>query len=165
MLFFVLIYISARVEVFFSATDGCREQIIKHINSAKDSVYIAAYSFTSREISEAVIRASERGIDVKVITDPSQSEEKFSKFTFLKKNGVNIRVPAYETERRGKRFLTPKMHHKFIIFDKKFVMTGSYNLTASAEDLNDENCVFIYDDPNTTQRFLQEFQRLWKISR
>lgn len=162
ILFFV---ISARVEVLFSATDGCRDRIIQGINSAKGSIYIAAYSFTSREISEAIIEAAQRGVDIKVIMDPSQAEDRFSKYAFLRKNGIDVRLPRYDTVETKKRFLTPKMHHKFIIFDKRYVMTGSYNLTASAEEFNDENCVFIYDDDKTVQRFLGEFQRIWKISR
>lgn len=158
-----LFLLSARVEVFFSATDGCESHIVKAIDSAKQSIYIAAYSLTSREISEAIVKAHERGLDVKIITDPEQASKKFSKLNFLRKNGVDIRYPLYES--KGKRFLTPKMHHKFIIFDNSYVMTGSYNLTASAEELNDENCVFVYDDQNVVQKFLQEFQRIWKISK
>lgn len=163
MVWLILFLLSARVEVFFSSTDGCRDKIIQSIKNTKESLYIAAYSFTSREISQAVIDAVKRGVDVKVIMDFSQARNRFSKFTFLVKNGVDVRTPNY-TPRR-KRFLIPKMHHKFIIFDKKYVMTGSYNLTASAEELNDENCVFIYDDPNVVKKFLDEFRRLWKISK
>lgn len=164
MLLLIFFLLSARVEVFFSATDGCEDNIVKSIDSAKRSIYIASYSLTSREISEAIVRAKERGLDVKVITDPHQSSQKFSKINFLKNNGVDIRVPLYDST-KGKRFLTPKMHHKFIIFDQEYVMTGSYNLTASAEDLNDENCVFIYDDKGVVEKFYQEFQRIWKISK
>jgi phosphatidylserine/phosphatidylglycerophosphate/cardiolipin synthase-like enzyme len=51
-----------------------------------------------------------------------------------------------------------------MIVDRKYVMTGSFNFTASAEELNDENCVFIYDSAEVVEKFEKEFERLWKIS-
>jgi len=73
-----------------------------------------------------------------------------------------VKITDYSA--RKKRFLTPKMHHKFMIVDSKYVMTGSFNFTASAEELNDENCVFIYDSTEVVEKFEKEFERLWKIS-
>lgn len=165
MFFFAAVLISTRVEVFFSATDGCRERILRSINGAVESIYVAIYTFTSREIAEALVEAARRGVDVKVIMDPSQAEEKFSKYNFLRKNGIRVVTPVYDVPQGRGRFFRPKMHHKFIVFDKKYVLTGSYNLTASAEELNDENCVFIYEDKRIVQRFIDEFNRLWRISR
>jgi len=161
--FFSLFFLLARVEVYFSATDGCEDKIKSAIKSASKSVYIAVYTLTSREISEEIISASRRGIDVKVILDGEQAKDKFSKFEYLRKNGVDVRIADYTARKR--RFLVPKMHHKFMIVDDKFVMTGSYNFTASAENLNDENCVFIYDDENVVKKFSEEFKRIWEISK
>ena len=163
MLFFALFFIFARVEVYFSAVEGCEKKIISSINSAEKSVYIAVYSFTSRRISNALVKAVERGIDVKVIVDGKQAKDRFSKVKYLRKNGVDVRIADYRFRR--KRFIVPKMHHKFMVVDGKFVMTGSYNFTASAEKYNDENCVFIYDDKNVVRKFTQEFRRIWRISR
>jgi len=53
------------------------------------------------------------------------------------------------------------MHHKFAIFDRRLVATGSYNWTQSAERANYENLVLL-DDPDLVARFVREFQRLWR---
>jgi len=153
---------SAKVEVFFSATDGCKDEIIKSINSAQKSIKIAIYHITSREIMQALIDAKKRGLDIKIVADGEQAKDKFSKVSLLIKEGVDVKITDYST--RKKRFLTPKMHHKFMIIDRKYVMTGSFNFTASAEELNDENCVFIYDSVEVVEKFEREFERLWKIS-
>ncbi len=153
---------SAKVEVFFSATDGCKDKIIKSINSAQKSIKIAIYHITSREIMQALIDAKKRGLDIKIVADGEQAKDKFSKVSLLIKEGVDLKITDYST--RKKRFLTPKMHHKFMIIDRKYVMTGSFNFTASAEELNDENCVFIYDSVEVVEKFEREFERLWKIS-
>ncbi|GBD03587.1 Phospholipase D [bacterium HR19] len=162
MFFVLLFFISARVEVFFSATDGCEDKVINAINSAQRELKIAVYSFTSREISQAVLDAIKRGVSVRIVVDGEQAKDRFSKAGYLASQGVNIKVVDY-TPRR-KKFLVPKMHHKFMVVDNKFVMTGSFNFTASAEELNDENCVFIYDDENAVKKFSNEFERLWRIS-
>jgi Phosphatidylserine/phosphatidylglycerophosphate/cardiolipin synthases and related enzymes len=153
---------SAKVEVFFSATDGCKDKIIKSINSAQKSIKIAIYHITSREIMQALIDAKKRGLDIKIVADGEQAKDKFSKVSLLIKEGIDVKITDYST--RKKRFLTPKMHHKFMIIDRKYVMTGSFNFTASAEELNDENCVFIYDSVEVVEKFEREFERLWKIS-
>ncbi len=153
---------SAKVEVFFSATDGCKDKIIKSINSAQKSIKIAIYHITSREIIQALIDAKKRGLDIKIVADGEQAKDKFSKVSLLIKEGIDVKITDYST--RKKRFLTPKMHHKFMIIDRKYVMTGSFNFTASAEELNDENCVFIYDSVEVVEKFEREFERLWKIS-
>lgn len=153
---------SAKVEVFFSATDGCEDKVIKSISSAQKSIKIAIYHLTSREITKALIDAKKRGVDVKIIADGEQAKDKFSKVLVLAKEGIDVKITDYSA--RKKRFLTPKMHHKFMIVDSKYVMTGSFNFTASAEELNDENCVFIYDSTEVVEKFEKEFERLWKIS-
>ncbi len=159
---FASFLILVRVEVFFSATDGCKDKIINAIESAEKSIKVAVYSFTSREISEALIRKS-HSVDIRVITDGEQAQSKFSKHSFLIKNGVRVKIADYSDTK--KRFIIPKMHHKFMIIDDKFVITGSYNFTASAEEMNDENCVFIYEAPDIIKKFNNEFERLWKIAK
>jgi len=50
-----------------------------------------------------------------------------------------------------------KMHHKVMIIDDKIVITGSYNLTRSAETQNDENTLVIHDD-GIARIYLAEFE-------
>ena len=50
------------------------------------------------------------------------------------------------------------LHDKFLIIDKKYVITGSFNWTTNAAKRNDENFVVLDDD---AARFQAEFDRLW----
>jgi len=49
-----------------------------------------------------------------------------------------------------------KMHHKVLIIDGGIVVTGSYNLTRSAELKNDENTLVIHDR-DVANIYLAEF--------
>ncbi|MBS1266551.1 MAG: hypothetical protein MAG795_00518 [Candidatus Woesearchaeota archaeon] len=48
------------------------------------------------------------------------------------------------------------MHHKVFIIDNRTLITGSYNLTMSADKRNDENMLII-EESKLPQRFLHEF--------
>ncbi|MBA7639768.1 hypothetical protein ES703_47428 [subsurface metagenome] len=51
----------SEVKIFFSPKGGAIEQIIRQIDNAQDYIDIAMYSFTYQPISEAVVRARNRG--------------------------------------------------------------------------------------------------------
>ena len=53
------------------------------------------------------------------------------------------------------------MHHKFAIFDKAKLLTGSYNWTRSASLHNDENFL-ITGDTELLKAFTRMFDKLWR---
>jgi phosphatidylserine/phosphatidylglycerophosphate/cardiolipin synthase-like enzyme len=55
------------------------------------------------------------------------------------------------------------MHHKVMIIDDQIVIMGSYNFTASAENVNDENLIVIYN-PDIAAQYLREFQRVYALA-
>ncbi|MCD6363822.1 MAG: phospholipase D family protein [Synergistetes bacterium] len=123
------------IEVYFSPNGGCADRIVSLLDSAKSFIDVAMFSFTSRELARALIRAHERGVRVRVLLDRHQAEERFSKGRYLAKRGIFVvydRMPGL-------------MHNKFCVIDSKIVITGSYNWTASAEKRNQENLVIIHD--------------------
>src|SRR4051794_9863273 len=61
-----------RLQVLFSPGGGCTEAIVDALGRARTSVDIQAYSFTSAPIAEAVAKAYERGVKVRVVLDKSQ---------------------------------------------------------------------------------------------
>ena len=52
------------------------------------------------------------------------------------------------------------MHHKYAIFDAKWLLNGSYNWTRGAARDNQENCV-VTDDPKLLAAYAAAFERLW----
>ncbi len=57
---------------------------------------------------------------------------------------------------RHGRTKSGKMHHKFIIFDGKRVMTGSYNISDRADKRNYENAIFL-----SGKKVVEEYQKLF----
>lgn len=140
-----------QVEVFFSPQDNCAREIISRIDDAKSSVYIAMYFFTSRPIAQALVKAKDRGVDVKVCLDKEQPSYEYSKSEYLHNKGINMRLIG------GSGI----MHHKFCVIDEHMVITGSYNWTARADLENDESLVVI-NSREIAKKFLKEFNQLWQ---
>ena len=55
------------------------------------------------------------------------------------------------------------MHHKFALFDRQTLATGSYNWTRGAAEKNQENLVLLQDS-RLIAKFSREFEKIWKIS-
>ena len=56
----------------FSPHQGATTLIVRTISEARKSIWVAAYSFTSHPIAEALVDAHNKGIDVQVVMDKSQ---------------------------------------------------------------------------------------------
>ena len=141
----------AKTEVYFSLYDDPESIIIKSIDDSKEFINIAMYTFTDREIAQAIIRAKDRGVNIKIYLDRSQVNAKYSKSRYFINNGIkDIRISSNSYI----------MHNKFAVIDNKIIITGSYNWTASAGERNDENLLVI-DDKNIIEKYQNQFNNLW----
>jgi phosphatidylserine/phosphatidylglycerophosphate/cardiolipin synthase-like enzyme len=136
--------------VYFTPGDGPEQALLRLIDSAQGSIHLALYYFTDRDLAQALVRAFERGIEVKVLLDEEQKTAKYSKSRYLAEKGIEVRY-------YGGAGL---FHHKFALFDYEIVATGSYNWTASAGEQNEENLIVI-EDPRIARIYEEEWQRLW----
>lgn len=141
----------SKTHVTFSPKSGTTTNIVKIINSAKSSIKIAAYSFSSKLITEALIKAHNRGVDVQIVLDKSQKTAKYSTYKELKSNNVPVRVNS--------RYAI--MHNKFMIIDNDVLQTGSFNYTEAAENRNAENALTIIGDKVLIYKYTREWNRLW----
>lgn len=121
------------MEVYFSPRGGCTEAVVNELNSARKSVLVQAYSFTSAPIAGALLEAHKRGVKVEVILDKSQETEKYSEADFLANTGVSVRIDAKHAI----------AHNKIMVIDDATVITGSFNFTKAAEQSNAENLLVI----------------------
>jgi phosphatidylserine/phosphatidylglycerophosphate/cardiolipin synthase-like enzyme len=142
--------VSPAIEVAFSPGGGATELVEKTIAQARQSIRVAAYSFTSKPIAQALLEAHKRAIDVRVVLDKANATARYSSATFLANVGIPTRI--------NHRYAI--MHDKFMVVDGEMVETGSFNFTASAEARNAEN-VLVLRDPAVAQRYAQESERLW----
>ena len=142
----------AKTEVYFSLYDNPESIIIKNIDDSKEFINIAMYYFTDREIAQSIIRAKDRGVNIKIYLDRLQVNAEYSKSRYFINNGIEegIRISS-------NNYI---MHNKFAVIDDKIVITGSYNWTASAGERNDENLLVI-DDENIVKKYQNQFNNLW----
>lgn len=66
------------IDVCFSPEGNCQSIILNVINNAKAKILIQSYSFTSKNIANALIKAHQQGINVKILFDRSQITAKHS---------------------------------------------------------------------------------------
>lgn len=125
----------ATYEVCFTPGENCACQIIQEIKQAKKQILVQAYVFSDLSIAQALIRAKQRGLDVKIILDKSQLKGKFTLLNFFRKHKISVVIGC----------LPGIAHNKIIIIDNDTVITGSYNYTRSATKRNAENLLIIKD--------------------
>ncbi len=123
------------VEVYFSPHGGCTEAVVRELDAAKQTVFVQAYSFTSREIAAALDSAKNRGVVVHVILDKSNIKENTNADANIAQHGISVLVDAKHSI----------AHNKVMIIDSQVVITGSFNFTEQAEHSNAENLLVIHD--------------------
>lgn len=136
---------------YFSPGFQCRDAIIELIRNAKKSLRICVFTISDDDITHELIKAKKRGVSMQIISDDEKQFDLGSDLEQLRKAGIKVEVDKS----------TAHMHHKFMIVDTKYLLTGSYNWTRSAAKYNQEN-ILITEDNATILRFADEFSRLWK---
>jgi phospholipase D len=151
---------STSVAVVFSPTGEARRihaAITQELGRARRGVDLAIFNFTSRRLSKALI-ATARRCRVRVLFDERSAKHiSISQHKELVGQGIQIRMVRLP----GSGVRAAKFHHKFCVIDKEEVLTGSYNWTVSADEVNYENLV-ILRDRRIAGQFSAEFERIWK---
>lgn len=144
---------NAEPRVYFSPKGGCQEAVITEINKARETIDIAMYSFTSREIAQALIKAKKRDVKVRIAMDNDQIKDHTSKSRYLISKGITVKFHM------GPGLL----HDKFAVIDDKTVITGSFNWTNAADKKNAEN-LLILNDKSLAQKYKNQFKIIWSQS-
>ena len=140
--------LAGSIRVYFSPNGGCTDAILCEINQAKTEILLQAYSFTSKPIAQALIRAQKRGVRISAVLDKSNRRQKYSAATFLK----NMGIPVFIDDKHA------IAHNKIMIIDNRVVITGSFNFTMAAENKNAENVLILDDLPDLTRAYRENFQ-------
>jgi len=114
-------------------TGGVDADLVALIDSAQESVDVAAYDLDLSSVAEALIRAQTDGVRVRVVTDGSNAgAEAVARLR-------QARVPIVARPDKGWGI----MHNKFVVVDGIWVWTGSWNLTENGTYRNNNNAVLI----------------------
>lgn len=141
----------ASFDIGFSPEGSGLNVVLQGINSAKKTIHVAAYSFTSKPIAEALLQASKRGVSVQVIADQKSNSGKYSAVTYLANAGVPVKLDGNY----------PIFHHKFMVIDSVTLETGSFNYSAAAAKSNAENVLLLSNVPAIAATYDKEWSKLW----
>src|SRR5580704_11698686 len=76
------------IACYFSPEGGCTEAVVAEIQSARQSILVQAYSFTSTPIAKALVEAHQRGVQIAVILDKSNKTDRYSAADFVRNAGI-----------------------------------------------------------------------------
>lgn len=123
--------------------------LTQRIDAASTSILAAVWSISvdskknPNPVYEALKAAAARGVEVRIVTDAHKAKKR-------KYGSLDI-IRAHMPTKKG------HMHHKFMIIDAEYVVTGSANFVTKAFSGNDENMVAIRSPAMATS-----FTNHWK---
>lgn len=138
-------------EAHFSPGEDCRRQLLDLLVAARETLDISVFTISDDRLSDAIIAAHKRGIQVRLITDNDKALDQGSDIARLIDHGIDVRTDNTENH----------MHHKFAVVDKCILVNGSFNWTRSATDYNQEN-ILVTNEPKLVAAYFGEFESLWQ---
>jgi phosphatidylserine/phosphatidylglycerophosphate/cardiolipin synthase-like enzyme len=148
--------IGGEAETIFSPGEGIKEIILRELGAATSTLDLAIHEITSLEIAQALAKARQRGVKVRVIADSRQANMRTSKVTYLIQQGILVKVLG------GKE--KGIMNHRFALLDGDRVLTGSFDWSEASLKWNYENIVIIHER-EAVAAYQKEFDRLWREKR
>ncbi len=136
------------VAVHFSPKGGCTETVVREVKTARREVLVQAYSFTSKEIAQALVDAKLRGLRVELLLDRSNEHENYSDLKYFVEQGL---APLIDHEHAI-------AHNKVMVLDGRTIITGSFNFTNQAEAENAENLLVIKGHPDLAAAYRKNFE-------
>jgi phosphatidylserine/phosphatidylglycerophosphate/cardiolipin synthase-like enzyme len=122
---------SATIETCFAPENDCAAFAVRAIDRAEREILVGAYGLTTGSgIVEALVRARQRGVEVKLIADKTTPCGRNSGIDPLASAGIPVWI-----DHRAR-----VAHAKTMVIDGTVTLNGSYNWTrgaaANSEDLN-----------------------------
>ncbi|WP_419241234.1 phospholipase D-like domain-containing protein [Cardinium endosymbiont of Nabis limbatus] len=136
------------IQVWFAPEDPCMDLIVHKILSAKALILVQAYVITSSRIANALIKAHQNRVEVRLLIDKNAQTTRGSQVRWLLQHGIPIIIDK----------TVGYAHNKVMIMDDEYVITGSFNWTHGAQARNAENLLVI-----TSKKVNKQFKNNWYI--
>jgi phosphatidylserine/phosphatidylglycerophosphate/cardiolipin synthase-like enzyme len=142
------------IEYAFTPGSDATGLIVRTLAAARAEVYVQAFSFTHKDIAQALIAAHRRGVKVQVIADASQTDLiEHNVLPLLARAGLRVLLDAEHAS----------AHNKTIVVDpgseQPAVVTGSFNFTFAAQYKNAENVLVLRGNRELTRAYLDNWRR------
>lgn len=129
-------------QVYFTAPTGSRDSatyvggvdqvLVDAINGVRSTLDIAAFEWNNPRLTQAVIDAHNRGVQVRMVVD---NEHTMDDEDSTIQQVIDAGIPVIDDDRSA------LMHNKFMIFDSTVVFTGSMNYTINGTYRNNNNMI------------------------
>lgn len=147
----------SRAEVlglYFTPPADVAAAVIDVINQSQSEVLVQAYGFTHNGIAQALVKAQERGVGVRVLLDQKSETTNRYVVDLFNTNNISMRFD-------GNHAIA---HNKVMIVDDNIVITGSFNFTNSAQTRNAEN-LLVLRSADLAKNYKANWLAHWKHSR
>lgn len=134
-------------EAYFA---GIEKRILETLDKARATIDVCVAWFTNVIFRDKLIEKQKEGIAVRVIRyhDGVNASK-----------GVDLSELEHK-EVRGER--GGLFHDKFCIIDNVHTICGSYNWTLNAENKNDEDAAFHFEDYKLASSYTKRFNEIWR---
>ncbi|RME89294.1 MAG: DUF1669 domain-containing protein [Anaerolineae bacterium] len=122
--------------------------LVEAIDAARVSVDVAAYSLSLTSVRDALLRAYDRGVAVRVVMESDARDNA------APQRLIRAGIPVLGDRREG------LMHDKFVIIDRSEVWTGSMNFTFSGA-YHDNNNLIRIRSTRLAEDYLTEFNEMF----
>jgi cardiolipin synthase len=114
-------------------------QLLRAIASARRSIHLETYLYeddpVGRSVTEELVRAAHRGVQVRLIIDGYGGGEHARRLApELLQHGVQIRIYRPERWWRMQRRLFRRLHRKLVVIDEVLAFLGGINIIAEPPD-------------------------------
>lgn len=144
--------VTCGVDRGYSPEGSAEQLLLTAIGRARQSIRVAAYTFTAPTVARALIDARRRRVDVAVVADAKESAKRSQQATLdlLVSADIPVRtVSAYQIH-----------HDKYMVFDGAALETGSLNYSTAALRRNSENALLL-QCPELARDLLTHWQSRW----
>lgn len=126
-----------------------RSVILDLINSSTDSLWMYSEVLRDEDVTGALSAAADRGVDVRILVNPTADEDDVPYFLDVLAHGVQVRV-----------LQDPYVHSKVLIIDGDTALVGSQNYSYTSLELNREVGLILTDSMNLN-RIMSVYERDW----
>ncbi len=128
---------------------GLDAMLVSAMDEAQKQIDVAAFELDLKTVAEAMIRAHERGVQVRLVTDTDYADEEAAEM--VRRAGIPVVTDGRDAY----------MHDKFVVIDGEQVWTGSWNLTENGTYRNNNNLVIIHS-AKLAKNYATEFEELFR---
>jgi phosphatidylserine/phosphatidylglycerophosphate/cardiolipin synthase-like enzyme len=165
------------VKVFFTDPDsagtaandsqnGIDQRVVQAIDLANQKVDVASFDFNLPSVTQALVRAAQRGVLVRVVVDRQNGNQELkaslSPTGKTYKTLTELRKAKIKIVDGGRS--NGLMHDKIVLIDDQLVFIGSWNLSYNDTFRNNNNLLEI-SDPQIVQNYQAKFDEMFVARR